>query len=229
MTRRLGISALCTVLFLGPSGFQVAHAVTIQNILDGGGSTTVGQLQFTFANDSVGGAHQNGPYTAADIIVDAVSGGLKFTPSPMLDLKTQQGNTSLEFTITYTVMSTGGGIERATLSFTPGLVENGGTSEVTKSFMGRAESLHVFRSNNNEVITQDLTQSVSFPDLPTSLMVRDVGRVSLAVAQGNQRTIQLIDLTNTFAVPEPPTLVLTCSAISLGIGCWWRRSSRAAA
>jgi hypothetical protein len=218
MLRRIAIATVAGVLWLGGSGLNTAQALTIQNILDSGGSITVGPFTYTFTANSVTGASQNGPYTAADISVDTAGGGITFTPSPMLDLKTQQGGQSLQLGISYTVTSTVP-ILSAALAFTPGLVENQGTSEATKTFTGRAETLHVFKTNDNGTISQQLTDSTNFADMPMTLSVNDVGKVSLAVAQGNQRTIQLIDMTNTFTAlaPEPSSLALLGTLVPLGL------------
>jgi hypothetical protein len=218
MFRPIVRQALLAAVALGLAGVDVARATTIQTILDNGGSLKVGQLTFMFTNQSVGGSYAQGDYDPSKIEVEQVAGGLKFIPMPMLDLKTDMGGQSLQVTIKFKVTATRG-ISRVGLTFTPGQIQIGGTAEATKTLSdGADDMLRVFKTNNDERFTQKLTDAVNLANLPTSLMVEDVGRVSLSVNQGNQRTIQLLDLTNTFAVvPEPSSLVLACAAIPLGL------------
>jgi hypothetical protein len=229
LLRRLWSSALFSVLFLSTCGLQAARAgTTIDDIVkNNGGVITVGQFKFTFNDESVSGDNPNGGmYTNANIEVTEVSGGLQFTPSPMLTIFTKKQGEGRTLTIKYKVMGTGEGITGATLSFTPGQVEIGGTSEVTESILN--ESLHVFRSNDQGVITEEFTQSVSFANNQEDLDITDVARVGLGPEQQNGRMIQLLDLTNTFApIPEPSTLILACTAIPLAMGCWWHKRKRA--
>src|SRR5262245_23793624 len=139
---------LGVVLILGVSGAQATRAGTIQNIIDGGGSITVGFL--TFSNFSVGGNNTMGPmggaYTAADINVTTVdNNGLKFEPVPFMDLKTNTAATQT-LTVSFKVEAKGG-IAASGLSFDPGLVELQGTSKVTKSFPDEGLSMEVFQTN----------------------------------------------------------------------------------
>ena len=219
MVGRRGLLAVLAGFVLTSMSDSAARGGTIQDILDSGGSTTVGALKFTFTKDSASGTGQNGALTVKDVTVESVAGGLTFAASPFLDLKSQTV-ASLDLTLLFTVTALDSGrISGSTLSFKPGLVETGGMSEVDTTFTDRNETLRVFKSNNNETITQKLTNSVTFDDRPNSLSVKDVAKLSLTVAQGNQRTIQLQDLTNTFTVvPEPSTWGLAMIAGLVGLG-----------
>jgi PEP-CTERM motif len=186
---------------------QSSFAVTIKDIVDGGGMITSGKLKFTFDKDSVSGMRVSGPITADQIDVNIVAGGIEFSPNPMIDLKSNQ-KMDEEVTITYTVMATVGAISRAGLSFT-GYVEVAATSEVTKTFIGRNEELHVFmKQDGGGNPTSQNNQSVDFADMPTMLSVKEVGHVGTSLNQ-QQRTAQLTSMTNTFlVVPEPSTVLL---------------------
>ncbi len=228
MIGRVGIVAVVNGLLLGPIGASAALGGSIQNIIDGGGSTTQGGLTFTFAKmGSVTGTYQNGALDPSKVLVTFVPGGITFATDPFMDLKTQ-AQASYSVTIDFTVTAAGGGqIGSAGLSFSPGLVETGGRSEVMKTFPDRNEALDVFRANALGTITEKLSDSTTFADLPNNVKVKDIATAALTIAQGNQRTIQLMEFTNTFAVvPEPSTFISGVMASVVGLGYGWKRRGK---
>ncbi|MGO9597655.1 MAG: PEP-CTERM sorting domain-containing protein [Isosphaeraceae bacterium] len=203
MTRRfltLGLAA--AVLALGGMNARAGSLPTTLDTLIGG-SATEGNLEFSdFGYTNHGNAPSASQVSVLPYTSPAGDTGISFQASPSFFAP---ANTTVDYSITYTVTALTGTISDAFLQITGGNFGGTGSADVSETVTWGTHSAGL----DTSFPTGSLTSTVTFPPQTTISITKDI----FLEGGSNGVTVSVIDQAfSTGAIPEPTSMAL------LGIG-----------